>query len=92
MQDVLAQIGSSDRAVRYAARVALEQSGTKDWDLEKVVNATPQTVLTATMALARTFDRESKGKAPNIDSPLPEWTADRSNESEDRKTFSREDS
>ena len=85
MQDVLAQIGSSDRAVRYAARVALEQSGTKDWDLEKVVNATPQTVLTATMALARTFDRESKGKAPNIDSPLPEWTADRSNESEDRR-------
>jgi len=85
IQNVLTQIGSSDRAVRYAARVALEQSGTKDWDLEKIVHAIPQTVLTATMAIARTFDRESKGKAPNIDSPLPEWTADRSNELDDRR-------
>lgn len=85
LQNLLAQVGSADRAIRYAARVALEQSGMTDWDMGKNVYATPQTVLTASMALARKFERNSKGEVPNIDSPLPDWTADRNNEAEDRK-------
>jgi putative heme-binding domain-containing protein len=82
--DPLVQVGSSDRAIRYAARIALEH-GSKDWDLENIVYATPQSVLTATMALARRFERESRGKEPNIDSPIPDWTNDRGDEEVSRK-------
>ena len=80
----LVQVGSSDRAIRYAARIALEH-GSKDWNLDKIVYATPQTVLTATLVLARRFERESRGKEPDIDSPIPDWTNGRGDEEVHRK-------
>ena len=67
------QLGSQDRSVRYAARIALEHRPRSEWQAAAIGEKNPQALLTALLALARTWEREDKGKEPNIDAPIPEW-------------------
>jgi putative heme-binding domain-containing protein len=84
-RDALPFLGHSDRSIRYAARIALEQASGEDHVLNEFEFANPQPILTGAMVLARSFERENRGKEPNIDSPLPDWTIDRSNDAFPRK-------
>ena len=69
------QLGSSDRFVRYAARVAIEHRPLEEWKNRALAEKDPQTLVTALMAMARKFEREDKGKEPTIDTLIPEWPA-----------------
>lgn len=68
-------LGSPDRFVRYAARVAIEHRPLDEWKNRALSEKDPQTVLTALMAIARKFQRSDRGKEPDIDTPIPEWPA-----------------
>jgi putative heme-binding domain-containing protein len=67
------QLGSQDRSVRYAARIALEHRPRTEWQAAAIGEENPQALLTSLLALARTWEREDKGKEPNIDTSIPEW-------------------
>lgn len=66
-------LGSSDRFVRYAARIAIEHRPLDEWKKRALSESDPQTALSALMAMARKFEREDKGSDPNIDTPIPDW-------------------
>ncbi len=66
-------LGSEDRFVRYAARIAIEHRPREEWMQKAFDEKDPQAALTALMGLARTFERKEKGKEPDIDSPAPDW-------------------
>ena len=66
-------LGSRDRFIRYAARIALEHRPRAEWEKRALAETNQQAVLTAMMALARKFNRKDRGKEPNIDSPVPSW-------------------
>lgn len=68
-------LSSSSRAVRYAARVALERIPTEVWRDKALAESNPQTKLTALLAYARTFERQNKGEGENIDTPAPDWNS-----------------
>jgi len=68
-------LGSDDRFVRYAARIAIEHRPLSEWKDRILSEADPQTALSALMALARNFQRQDKGQEPNIDTSIPEWPA-----------------
>lgn len=67
------QLGSPDRSVRYAARIALEHRSRSEWQAAAIGEKNPQALLTSLLALARSWEREDKGKAPDIDTPIPDW-------------------
>lgn len=50
-------LGSADRYLRYAARVALEWQPVEQWKARALAEKDPQAALTALLALARTNDR-----------------------------------
>lgn len=81
---VLEQLGSDDRFVRFAARVALENHPAS-WDLGDINEKNPNAVLNGLMAFARGFQRTEPGREPDIDTPAPDWGAARKIESEDRR-------
>ena len=66
-------LGSSDRFVRYAARVAIEHRPLTEWKDRALSEKDPQTALSALMAMTRKFQRSDKGKEPNIDTATPNW-------------------
>ena len=68
-------LGSSDRFVRYAARVAIEHRPLSEWKDRALAESDTQTVLSALMAMARKFQRSDKGQDPDIDTPIPHWPA-----------------
>ena len=68
-------LGSSDRFVRYAARVAIEHRPLDEWQDRALAEKDPQALVTALMAMARKFEREDNGKEPDIDTPIPAWPA-----------------
>jgi putative heme-binding domain-containing protein len=56
------QLGSPDRAIRFAARIALEHLPVEQWR-EAVLKVTePRAIVTATYALARTGSKQDQGK------------------------------
>ncbi len=56
----IAQLGNADRAIRTAARIALEHLPVAKWRESAVKVADPQAVITATYALARTGSKEDQ--------------------------------
>ncbi|MDA1013225.1 MAG: c-type cytochrome [Planctomycetota bacterium] len=66
---------SSDRFIRYAARIALEHRPLEEWAKNAFEETDQQAVLTAMLAVARKFNREIRGKEPDIDSLVPSWLA-----------------
>lgn len=78
-------LGHSDRFVSFAARVALEQTATENWQSDDVDQEDPDAVINAAIALARRFEREDKGNEPDIDSVTPDWNVDRSGEAAPRR-------
>lgn len=49
----LAQLGNPDRAIRFAARIALEHQPVEKWREQAIALTDPQAVITAAVALAR---------------------------------------
>ncbi len=70
-------LGSADRFVRYAARVAIEHRPLTEWKDRALTEADPHTALSALMAMARKFQRDEKGKDPDIDTPIPDWASEK---------------
>ena len=68
----LPHLGSSDRFVRFAARVALENNH-GGWKLSDLNAEAPDALLTGLMAYVRGFKRTEFGKEPDIDTPAPAW-------------------
>lgn len=66
-------LGSPDRFVRYAARIAIEHRPLEEWKKRALSETDTRTALSALMAMARKFERKDKGSDPNIDTPIPEW-------------------
>ncbi len=66
-------LASPARAVRFAARAALERAPLDDWQDKALSLENPQAKLTALLALARTFERQNKGTGEDIDTPIPDW-------------------
>jgi putative heme-binding domain-containing protein len=77
-------LSSPDRFIRYAARVAIEHRPLDEWQERALTETNPQASLTALLAVARSYERQDKGQAPNIDTPPPVWDNASRNESEDR--------
>ena len=75
MEAVWPALGSDSRAIRYAARTVLESQPVEDWMERAFAETDPQTRLTALLAYVRSFEREHKGEAPLIDSPIPDWSS-----------------
>jgi len=67
-------LGHSDRAIRFAARIALEHRPRDEWRDRAMAETDTQTKLSSLLALVRTYSRTEKGKDPNIDTPLPDWS------------------
>ncbi|MEM7477365.1 MAG: L-sorbosone dehydrogenase [Planctomycetota bacterium] len=53
-------LGDSDRAIRFAARVALEHQPVERWREQAVQQTEPQAIITAAYALARTGSEEDQ--------------------------------
>ncbi len=75
----IAQLGSADRAIRTAARIALEHLPVAQWRESAMKLTEPQAIITATYALARTGSKEDQAellkKLTSIDfAKLPEAT------------------
>ncbi|MDA1161976.1 MAG: DUF1080 domain-containing protein [Planctomycetota bacterium] len=68
-------LGSSDRFIRYAARIAIEHRPLDEWKAQALKETDPQTALSALMALTRKFQRTETGMDPDIDTPIPNWPA-----------------
>lgn len=68
-------LGSSDRFVRYAARVAIEHRPITEWKDRALSEKNVQTALSALTAMTRKFQRPNKGKEPNIDTAIPDWAS-----------------
>ncbi|MBP88995.1 MAG: heme-binding protein [Planctomycetaceae bacterium] len=68
-------LGSPDRFTRYAARVAIEHRPVEEWKDRALGETNTQRLLTALLALARQYERQDKGEAPDIDTPAPDWNA-----------------
>lgn len=77
VEKALPMLGHKDRAIRYAARIALEHRPRDEWADKVLAAADPQARLTGLLGLARTYTRTEKGKEPDIDSPIPDWSKPR---------------
>ncbi|HXD86847.1 MAG TPA: c-type cytochrome [Urbifossiella sp.] len=54
------QLGSPDRSIRYAARIALESQPVEKWKARALDEKSPAAALTALLALARTADPKTQ--------------------------------
>ncbi|MCA9057806.1 MAG: c-type cytochrome, partial [Planctomycetaceae bacterium] len=73
VEQIWPHLSSEDRAIRYAARVALEHQDPAGWRERALSERNPRAALTALMALARTYRRGELGEPPMIDTPIPDW-------------------
>ncbi|MCA9157602.1 MAG: c-type cytochrome [Planctomycetales bacterium] len=79
IKPALANLGSADRAIRYAARIALEWQPVEQWRKAALALTEPQAIITAAVALARCGDKVNEAditkKLTEIDfASLPEAT------------------
>ena len=56
----VAQLGNSDRAIRFAARIALEHQPVEKWREAALKVSQPQAVITAAVALSRTESKQDQ--------------------------------
>ena len=69
-------LGSADRYIRHAARIAIEHRPRKEWQERALSEKRVQARLTALLALARSFERpDRKTSGPDLDTPVPDWNA-----------------
>ncbi len=61
--------------IRTPSRKPGEHRPRSEWQDRALAESNPQAALTALMALARTAKRAHIDEPPNIDSPLPSWSA-----------------
>ncbi|MCA9086669.1 MAG: c-type cytochrome, partial [Planctomycetaceae bacterium] len=73
LSDIFGSLGSRDKAIRYAARVALEHQPIDTWRDRVLAESDPQANLTGLLALARSYERVNKGQETDIDTPIPNW-------------------
>ena len=66
-------LGSEDRFIRYAARVAIEHRPVDEWKPRLLLEKDTKRLLAGLMALARTQKRANMGTNPDIDSAIPDW-------------------
>jgi putative heme-binding domain-containing protein len=59
----LANIGSDDRAIRFAARIALEHQPVDQWRSEVLAQKTPQAIITGIVALTRCGQKSDQAAA-----------------------------
>lgn len=81
-------LGSDDRILRYAARVALEHQPLDRWQKRALSEQQPQPSLAALLALVRQFERpgKHKGEGADIDAKPPKWDGnDRVNQTPERE-------
>ncbi|MGN6546311.1 MAG: c-type cytochrome, partial [Aureliella sp.] len=58
----IAQLGNSDRAIRFAARIALEHQPVEKWRKAALTLTEPQAVITAAVALARMGSKQDQAE------------------------------
>ena len=75
LQQIDAGLASSDRSIRYAARIALEHQALERWAQWASQLNHPDSIIQAAMAIARSHTRSIRGDKDEIDSPIPDWTA-----------------
>ncbi len=66
-------LSHKDRAIRYAARIALEHRPVGEWKVMALKEKNPVASLEALLALARSHERESKNPEEAFDTPVPDW-------------------
>lgn len=72
--EVWPHLSSDSRAIRYAARIALEHSPRETYFERALSEPNQQARLSALLAIARSYNRTEKGNVPDIDSPAPNWS------------------
>lgn len=73
VNEIWPYLSSSEREIRYAARIALEHIPRDQWQEKALNESNSQARVTALLGLARTYERQDKGTEPNIDTPIPTW-------------------
>ena len=68
-------LASPARAVRFAARAALERAPASEWRDKALSLEKPTAKITALLAVARSFERQNKGTGEDIDTPVPDWAS-----------------
>ncbi|HHK40874.1 MAG TPA: c-type cytochrome [Planctomycetaceae bacterium] len=69
-------LGSADRYIRHAARIAIEHRPRREWQQRALTESRPRARLAALLALARSFERpDRKTSGPDLDTPVPDWKA-----------------
>lgn len=68
-------LGHEDRAIRFAARIAIEHRPISEWQEQALTEADPTAALNALMALARQIPRTDRGDGPDIDTPPARFPA-----------------
>ena len=71
VETVWPQLGSADRALSYAARIALESQPVAEWRSRAVAEKNPQAALTSLLALARLGGTEAQADVINGVSKFP---------------------
>jgi len=66
-------LASSDRFIRYAARIAIEHRPRAEWQTLALREEDADASLTALLALARSFERTDRGTDEMLDTPPPVW-------------------
>lgn len=61
----IANLGNADRAIRFAARIALEHQPTATWREQALALDTPQAIVTAAYALARVGSKQDQAALLN---------------------------
>ncbi|MCA9037976.1 MAG: c-type cytochrome, partial [Planctomycetaceae bacterium] len=67
-------LASSDRSIRYAARIALEHRAMNAWTDWAGNLRDPNAVIGSVIARARSHERVNMGDKDSIDSPIPDWS------------------
>ena len=68
-------LSSSDRSIRYAARIAVEHRHRDEWRKKALAEDNTEASLQALLALARSYERKNKGSGEGIDSAPPKYDA-----------------
>jgi putative heme-binding domain-containing protein len=71
LKRVYEALGSSDRNIRYAARIALERLPVEHWKKQILLDERPQAILTGLLALARVGTKEDQADVFNALFRLP---------------------
>lgn len=67
------ELGDDDRFIRHAARISLEHQDPLEWEARALVEADPQTSITALLALVRSIGTDPFHRKPDAPAPDPKW-------------------